>query len=152
MSDTAAVREAIHFCSAPAYQLPALVEHGVQIDTGRVEFGRRIAGRLMSAERRGDEITGTVEMHVRVRTRSLPSFLGGERETQTVTSGFLLRVGERAIAHLPASLLASTEGAYDIEDAWAHERAEAAATRVLTVMDRIRHDATQTDADPSRGA
>lgn len=152
MSDTAAVREAIHFCSVPAYQLPALVEHGVQIDSGRVEFGRRIAGRLLSAERRGDEIAGTVEMHVRVRTRSLPSFIGGGYETQTVTSAFLLRLGERAVAHLPSSLLASVEGAYDVEDAWAHERAEVETARVIALMGRIRDDATLTDADPRRGA
>lgn len=148
MNDTAAVREAIHFCSVPAYQLPALAAHGVQVDTGRVEFGRRIAGKLLGAARRGDEITGSVQMQVRVRARSVPSFVGGGYEMQTVTSGFALRVGERAIAHLPSSLLAATEGAYDLEDTWAHERATDDNDRVIALISRIRQDANPTDPAP----
>ncbi|WP_251153701.1 hypothetical protein [Cellulosimicrobium sp. Marseille-Q4280] len=152
MSDNAAVPEAIHFCSVPTYQLPALVEHGVIVDTGQIEFGRRITGRLLSAERRGEEVVGTLEMDVRVRTRSLPSFVGGGYEHRKVTTGFALRIGDRAVAHLRSSVLASVEGAYDIEDTWAHERADADARRVLSVMTRIREDATLEFADPRRSA
>jgi hypothetical protein len=144
--------EAIHYCSVPAYQLPSLVEHRVIVDTGLIEFGRRITGRLLSAQRRGDDVTGTIEMNVRTRTRSMPSFLGGGYETKAVTATFALRIGARAVAHLRTSTLASTEGAYDIEDLWAHERADADAVRVLAVTSRIREDATPASADTHRGA
>lgn len=152
MSENPAVREPVHFCSVPAYQLPALVEHDVIVDTGQVEFGRRITGRLLSAERRGEEVIGTLRMDVRVRTPSMPSFLGGGYTHRTVTTGFVLRIGDRALAHLPSSVLALLEGAYDIEDAWAHERADADARRVLSVMTRIRDDAAGTGNQSRRSA
>ena len=112
MSDLATV-EPIHLCSVPADQLPALAGRGFVVDTGRIEFGRRITGSLLAAKRRGDEIVGSIEIWV--CTRRAPSYDGPTHEQVVVPTGFALRAGERATAHLPTSVLATTDGAYDIE-------------------------------------
>lgn len=134
--------EPIHFASVPAHALPGLVEHRPKIDTGQREFERTIAGKLLTADRHGDVVHGTLEMLWPQRHRPIPAWKGGGWEYRATSVSFRLDAGERVTAHLPASVLAVTEGAYDIEDRRAVDAAIKAADHTIALMAALRGAST----------
>lgn len=107
------VAEAIHLCSVPATALPELAQREVVVDLDAYEFGRRQVGRLLEATYRADEhvVVGVIELTIHQRDRDRPQL----RVPVTARNGFRVPADRRVTAHLPTSLLRSTDGAVDVE-------------------------------------
>lgn len=109
-------RPAVHLCSVPTEALSALVEHHPVVDLDECQGSLRLVGRLRTAVAMGDgTIRGTLD--IQVRGRRLPAWRGGDVPYRTVTPAFVIdpRFKPRVTAHLTASLLESTPGAFDVE-------------------------------------
>ena len=120
MSDLATV-EPIHLCSVPADQLPALAGRGFVVDTGRIEYGRRITGSLLAAKRRGDEIVARSAMVLvdRMLTTSVRS--AGEAATDPGWARWATFAKLGPVLHGEAHLVVRARGHHQCLVVWAED-------------------------------